>query len=444
MHTMFAWARTLRAAAAAPVTGVAASGGLHSLAAQAGWGTAAYRDLFLEWQDPRTRRDVQAARLPRDLGGKDSIYLVITTKCNNGTAVSDADGGVTHRTCSHCLNGSGPNGVSMTFDEVETVVANLPTPLREIEISGGEVLHPDVMPLTLHTLRLCAERYGGELLLSLQTNGDFLRSARHCHETVSALREAGLRRIVVASMDMYHARGATPQSRFEERKRHYALVQENLGRERVLFVTGEDIAWVPDDRSILTAHFFGADIEHRFDGFIIDELVPNARAVRAGLVGEAANGVGYCSKHAGGRGFLGGGPDDQVAINGGPVYPCCWFTEFPLGDARSASVPHMLLSYATDPLAIAQHLGVPERAWEIAADICPDLGAEMREMQQDIAPLNQCVGCRRFTREYVALMRRHGYDAYRELWSDIATPWDHATDPEYDLAFESWTPRPVA
>ncbi len=440
---MFAWARTLRAAARAPATALDAPGALEALVASGGGETSAYRRLFLDWQDPRTRGDVQAVRLPEGLRGKDSVYLVVTTKCNNGAAIADAAGRVTHRTCSHCLNGSGPNGVSMTFDEVENVVANLPRPLREIEISGGETLHPDVMPLTLHTIRRCAERYGGELLLSLQTNGDFLRDPRHCHETVSALREAGLRRVVVASMDMYHAKGATSQDRFEERKRHYARVQENLRRERVLFVTGEDVAWAPDDPSILTAHFFGADIEHRFDGFIIDDLVPNARAVRAGLVDEADNGVRYCPKHAGGRGFLGGGSDDQVAINGGPVYPCCWFTEFPLGDARQTSVPHMLLSYATDPLAIAQHLGVPERAWEIAAGICPELRAEMRELQQDLAPLNQCVGCRRFTREYVALMRRHGYDAYRELWPDIATPWNHATDPEYDLAFESWAARPT-
>jgi hypothetical protein len=99
----------------------------------------------------------------------------------------------------------------------------------------------------------------------------------------------------------------------------------------------------------------------------------------------------------------------------------------------------MLLSYATDPLAIAQHLGIPGRAWEIATEISPDLGAEMREVQQDLTPLNQCVACRRFTREYVALMRRHGYGAYDDgLWPDIATPWGHATDPEHDLAFQSW------
>ncbi|MEO2003041.1 MAG: hypothetical protein ABGY41_02970, partial [Candidatus Poribacteria bacterium] len=90
------------------------------------------------------------------------------------------------------------------------------------------------------------------------------------------------------------------------------------------------------------------------------------------------------------------------------------------------------------PLAIAQHLGVSERAWEIAAEIAPDLGARMREIQRDLAPLNQCVGCRRFTREYVALMRHHGHAAYTDLWSDRPTPWNHATDAEHDAAFESW------
>ena len=436
---LFAWARTLRTP---PFPRVGEDDDLAShvqaRAARAGIDRHAYRGLFHEWQSSTARRDVHASCLPDDLRSKDSVYLVITTKCNNGVAAVAADGEVTHRTCAHCLNGSGPNGVSMTFAEVERVVANLPYPLREIEISGGEVLHPDVLPLTLHALRLCAERHGDDLLLSIQTNGDFLRSARGCHDTLSLLREAGLRRVVVASMDMYHARGATPQDGFEERKRHYARVQENMRRDRVSFVTGCDSAWLPDDPSILTAHFFGADIEGRFDGFMLDDLVPNARAVRSGLVDESDNGVRYCSRHAGGRGFLGGGEDDQVAVNGGPVYPCCWFTEFPLGDARDTSVPHMLLGYATDPLAIAQHLGVPERAWEIAAEIAPELGAAMREIQHDLTPLNQCVGCRRFTREYTALMLRHGYGAYDELWPDLPTPWNHAADPEYDLAFRSW------
>ncbi|MBT3271048.1 hypothetical protein HN371_28160 [Candidatus Poribacteria bacterium] len=437
-HAIFAWAQTLRTPAFARFGGVELAAHMRATEIRSGVGVDAYHRLFLDWQDPAARSDLLASDLPDDLRRKDSAYLVITTKCNNGMATADAEGQVAHKTCAHCLNGSGPNGVSMTFEEVERVVANLPYPLREIEISGGEVLHPDVMPLTLHTLRLCTERYGGDLLLSLQTNGDFLRNPRQCHDTLSLLRDAGLRRIVVASMDMYHAKGATPQDQFEERKRHYARVQENLRRDRVMFVTGDGAAWLPDDPSILTAHFFGADIDNRFDGFIIDDLVPNARAVRAGLVTEADNGVRYCSRHAGARGFLGGGAEDQVAINGGPVYPCCWFTEFPLGDAREMSVPHMLLGYVTDPLAIAQHLGVPERAWEIAQMISADLGAEMRDLQADLRPLNQCVACRRFTREYVALMQRHGYGAYDELWPDMPTPWSHASDPEHDLAFESW------
>ena len=244
----------------------------------------AYRRLFHEWQNASVRDDFRAAPLPDDLRGKDSVYLVITTKCNNGVATADADGAVSHRTCSHCLNGSGPNGVSMTFDEVERVVANLPHPLREIEISGGEVLHPDVLPLTLHTLRLCAERYGRGLMLSIQTNGDFLRNPRQCHDTLALLRDAGLRRVVIASMDMYHARGATAEDAFEERKRHYARVQENMRRDRVEFVTGADSGWLSADPEVLTAHFFGADIDNRFDGFIVDGLVPNARAVLPGGV----------------------------------------------------------------------------------------------------------------------------------------------------------------
>jgi len=35
-------------------------------------------------------------------------------------------------------------------------------------------------------------------------------------------------------------------------------------------------------------------------------------------------------------------------------------------------------------------------------------------------------------------MRDAGYPAYDTLWRDIPVPWNHRTDPEYDVAFASF------
>ncbi|MDA1193181.1 MAG: hypothetical protein O3A46_16015 [Candidatus Poribacteria bacterium] len=441
LDTWFRWAREIRSWAFLHPEGEAGEswgGHVASAAERIGLGRDGYRQLFETAQMREFIESLDATDVPSDLNRKDSTYFVITTKCNNGIAFRNDDDEIEHKTCGHCLNGSGPNGVSMTFEDIDRTVANLPHLIREIEISGGEVLHPEALPLTLHTIRRCRERFGRDLLLSIQTNGDFFRNRDHTKRLVGELRDAGLRRIVVASMDIYHGRGNTDEEKFEERKRHYARVAENLRQEGVRFVGSSDFQSLSDDPKVLTAHFFGADIQDRFSGFIVDDLVPNARAVRAGLVSEMDHGVKYCRNHAGARGFLGSDTDDQVAINGGAVYPCCWFTEFPLGDARAIPIPKLLMSYIADPLALAQHLGDPHRAWEIASLIDESLSEELREIIDGQRELNECVGCRNVTTEYANLMRRRGYALYERLWRDIPVMWNHRTDPEHDLQLNSW------
>jgi len=243
-------------------------------------------------------------------------------------------------------------------------------------------------------------------------------------------------------MDIYHGRGRNADERFEERKRHYARLAENLRELNTLFVGREQYHHMPPDRGHITVHFFGADVQNRFDGFIVEDLVPNARAVRAGLVSVWDRGVRYCAHHAGGRGFLGSDDDDQIAINGGPVTPCCWFTEYPLGDARTQAIPEMLFAYVTDPLALAQHLGQPEAVAEIAGYVSPTLGKALRELVEQNRNWNECIACRRVTADYSRLLRDAGYPAYETLWREIPVPWDHRTDPEYEIVFRSWVAAP--
>jgi hypothetical protein len=149
-------------------------------------------------------------------------------------------------------------------------------------------------------------------------------------------------------------------------------------------------------------------------------------------------GVRYCHRHAGARGFLGAPGDDQIAVNGGPVTPCCWFTEYPLGDARETPIPEMLFAYVTDPLALAQHLGQPDRVGEIASLLSPTLGKALSESVKAHHGLNECVACRRVTRDYARIFQEEGYGLYETLWRDIPVSWSHRTDPEWNAALESW------
>ena len=438
---LYAWAREARA----PSFLHRRSGGsiqerIERTSSRAGLGKDGFARLTAS-ADQSFWRELDAAELPADLARKDSVYLVITNRCNNGAAYRDADGEVRHRTCGHCLNGSGPNGVSMSERDLERTIANLPFPLREVELSGGEPLMPQNMPLTLRAVRLCAERYGPDLMLSLQTNGDFLLSPKRCAETMERLRQNGLRRIAVASMDIYHGRGGSDQERFEERKRHYARIAENLRRVRGVELRSGGYQEPAADPNGVAAHFFGADIQNRFRGFHIDHLAPNARAVRTGLASERENGAVYCARHSGARGFLGSAEDDQIAVNGGFAYPCCWFTEYPLADVRKGPISKTLLAYALDPLALALHLGEPRRAHEALAAAYPELSDAFRELSEETAGLNECSACRRFTRRYSETMQKANPALYARLWRDLDPPWDHRTDGEANAVFESWANR---
>ncbi len=440
LENLYAWARAVRSPSFLNRNDVRPLNlRIEDAAEGAGLGAGGFARLTRAAAEPSFWSALEKAALPSDLARKDSVYFVITTRCNNGRAYPDENGGVRFRTCAHCLNGSGPNGASMTEREIEETVASLPFPLREIEISGGETLMPETLPLTLHTLRLCSERYGSNIMLSLQTNGDFLLSPRRCVETIRALQRCGLRRLVVASMDIYHGRGSSAQEQFEERLRHYARIRKNLKQIPSVVVKSGNFQELPDDPRVLSIHFFGADIQNRFDGFIIEDLAPNIRAVRAGLISERDNGVRYCSRHAGARGFLGSDGDDQIAINGGYAYPCCWFTEFPLGDVRGRSVSKTLLAYTLDPLALAMHLGEPRRAVEAIEAAYPSATVRLRALADKTTALNECSACRHFTVEYAEAMRSANPAAYERLWQDLTVPWNHRTDPEYNAVFASWT-----
>ncbi len=87
----------------------------------------------------------------------ESIYWAFTHRCN--------------QYCGHCYNHSRPGGPTITVDEADAVLRNVPQPNRLI-LSGGEPLIEK--ELLLHVLTSATLSFGNETRLALQTNGDLL------------------------------------------------------------------------------------------------------------------------------------------------------------------------------------------------------------------------------------------------------------------------------
>ena len=248
----------------------------------------------------------------------ESLYWVFTYRCNDN--------------CAHCYNESGPAGRTMPLADCLAVVANLPDRMGRLILSGGEPLVEfDKLTAICTAVR---ERFGPELPLMVQTNGDLLDRDR-----LVGLQDAGVDRIDVVSMDDWH--------------------QHKGGRRGQLAATFGSAGWQEDrGKAPLTQSrvycFWGAT-----DDLWLRGNWPRGRAVESGaaLMDPAHN---FCGIWSGAIGFLDDdSPAQEVAIQLYQVFPCCPATWFSLGDARSESVTGILARFRSQAAFRALNSGEP-------------------------------------------------------------------------------------
>ena len=302
----------------------------------------------------------------------ESIYWVFTHRCN--------------QYCSHCYNHSRPGGPSITFDEADAVLANLPAANRLI-LSGGEPLVEK--ELLLHILRRAGEKYGDGASLALQTNGDLLDAA-----TLDELLDAGVRHISIASQDPYHApREGLPQ-RIAELMRRRGLREVEVG---------DPAAAKLRER---TFSFWGATPDLWLGG-----LWARGRALRNGIWKRDAE-HNFCALWSGALGFLDdGSPRQEVSIQLTSVYPCCPGTVEPLGDVSQEPLLEILERHRGDPMWEALNRGEP---WAMGAN----KGVDAEFARERIRELgNVCLWCDEYFTKYRPETKGRRNDA-AQPWAD--------------------------
>lgn len=253
----------------------------------------------------------------------ESVYWVFTQRCND--------------TCAHCYNLSGPEGETMSTEDCLAVVANLPSRVDRLILSGGEPLTERAKLYTI--LDAVRERYDGATQVMIQTNGDLLTGPR-----LDELLERGVTRVDIASIDRYHkAKG----ERIDE-LRDLFLSRGMRDDATDPLITKSDYL-KPDAPSF---GFWGATEDMWLGG-----NWARGRAIREDnwLRDGAHN---FCAILSGARGFLGGTDlPQEVSIQLWRINPCCPGTRDPLGDARTERVSDVLARVAPHPVFQALNQG---------------------------------------------------------------------------------------
>jgi hypothetical protein len=275
-----------------------------------------------------------------------SLYWVFTLRCNDR--------------CEHCYNDSSPTGEALPTEELLRVVPNLPAELGALVLSGGEpTVEMEKLAAIVGAVRA---RYGRELPVVLQTNGDLLDAER-----AAALEAMEIDFLDVVSMDRFHKQQGAHREQLEE-----------LFRGR---------GWTPREEhraGTISYRFWGATEELWLKG-----NWARGRAIRMGHA-KLDPEHNFCALWSGARGFLDEGSDlQEVHVQLTRVYPCCPTTFLALGDAREEAVEDILERYREHPDWQALNRGEPA---ELGVD-----PAHARARIQELGDV--CLWCDEYLRE---------------------------------------------
>lgn len=241
------------------------------------------------------------------------IYWVFTQVCNDH--------------CNHCYNSSGPQGSRISQEDCMAIIANLPSGLKQIILSGGEPLADKKLLYAI--LDALMEKYKNKLFITLQFNGDLLNK-----NVLQQLIEKGVDRFSIASIDRYHKNQGS-------RKEELAQLFES---KNILLTKGQpDITTSAKEKNTgtrpMSYGFFGATEDMWLGG-----NWARGRALENDLWKKDGT-HNFCAIHSGARGFL--GQDDpgvmqELSIQLWKINPCCPGTKVPMGDARKEKVSEVL------------------------------------------------------------------------------------------------------
>lgn len=275
-----------------------------------------------------------------------SLYWVITHNCNSR--------------CAHCYMSCGPGMPSLTKDEADAVIENLPRRINcNIILSGGEVLQPDNRELLFHVAGQLLKKYGRRPL-AIQTNGDFLDPA-----AVRECLNAGITHFSIASMDVHHPERFAS---LKAKESYFRNLLKNMGFAELPTVkrlspeTAELNGRISEFLRVVAPEL---EMRPNFAIWGANEEIwlggnwARGRALENGLVFDEPN-HNFCNIWSGGLNFLrSGSPRQEVAVQLSWLYPCCPTTRVAIADLREEPLITGLKRASRHPIFNAINNGKP-------------------------------------------------------------------------------------
>lgn len=275
-----------------------------------------------------------------------SLYWVISHRCNTQ--------------CDHCYMSCGPAGNSLSLEDTQAVIDNLPRRINyQIILSGGEVLHPKNRGL-LYFVADGLQRKYGRRPLTIQTNGDFIN-----RKTIKECLEYDITHLSISAMDHHHnsrynslnekaaaIRRVLKEEGFAELNPRNNMTPKSVGR-RLRLIKGfqKILPWL---RFKPTFTFWGADQD-----FWLGDYWARGEALKNGIA-CSDKGHNFCRLWSGGKHFLeAGSPRQEVAIQLSYAFPCCPASRVSLADLRKESLTGALNRASHHPAFRAINNGQP-------------------------------------------------------------------------------------
>ncbi|MBT0607441.1 radical SAM protein [Aequorivita echinoideorum] len=275
----------------------------------------------------------------QDFNHIQSVYWVFTQLCNDD--------------CDHCYNDSSPFGKRISHDDCMAIIDNLPNKMDRLILSGGEPLADKKLLYAI--LDKLQSRYGNEIQIMLQTNGDLLTKQK-----LQTLIDKGVTRFDIASIDRYHKKAGGRLMELAELFESCGVIgtEKDPLIEGGHYLTENPLSW----------GYWGASEDMWLGG---NWARGKALKNNIWLKDPSHN---FCTILSGARNFLGGYSDipQEISIQLWRINPCCPGTHFPMGDARKEKVADVLKRASQNavfkmlndgnPLKMGESLGISEEA----------------------------------------------------------------------------------
>lgn len=262
------------------------------------------------------------------------IGLSLSNKCNY--------------TCRHCVFNCGPDGESLTMEQIKKIIDHFPDDIRLLTISGGE---PFVVPELLYgCLEYLKEKKFKHLKsITIETNGFWARDEESIKKTLNKLLEFGFKINLTIGMSKYHQECGQDIKRALMIKK---IAEQSFGKENSPFQFYIHCAEAGKVKKILGTYFIlsvgrARRKVRRFMcwGHFLIKLVGGCASETIGIKGHFD-------------------PEQYWLLIDykGEVYGCCWRMHKGLGNAIETPIIELLQNAQRDPYFKALNEGGIKKA----------------------------------------------------------------------------------